>query len=87
MQKTFKKYKPRYKQLKERKTFKDHKTNNFETFFDKKYFSSKLARPRTSKFSKNICKSIKLTVTENQIDWGIQTDVVKKVPGIWNPSP
>ena len=34
---TFKQYKPRYKhkQLKERKTFKDHKTKNSEKFFDK----------------------------------------------------
>ena len=33
---TFAQYKPRYKQLKERKSFKDHKTKNFEKFFDRK---------------------------------------------------
>ena len=30
------------------------------------------------KFSQNIYKTIKLKVTENQIDWVIQIDVTKK---------
>ena len=46
--------------------------------FRQKDSSSKLAWARTPKFSQNIYKSIKLKVTENQIDWIIQNDVVKK---------
>ena len=38
------------------------------------------------KFSQNIYKTIKLKVTENQIDWVIQIDVVKKITG-WGESP
>ena len=37
-----------------------------------------MARARTLKFSQNINKSIKLKVTENQIDRVIQIDMVKK---------
>ena len=33
---TFKQYKPRCKQLKEGKAFKDHKSKTFEKIFDKK---------------------------------------------------
>ena len=46
--------------------------------FRQKDSSSKLASSRTPKFSQNIYKSIKLKVTENQIDRIIQNDVVKK---------
>ena len=46
--------------------------------FRQKGSSSKLARARMPKFSQNIYKTIELEVTENQIDWVIQIDVVKK---------
>ena len=46
--------------------------------FGQKGSSSKLAWARMPKLSQNICKSIKLKVAENQIDWVIQIDVVKK---------
>ena len=49
--------------MKERKTFKLHKIKNVDKFFE---------------FSQNIYKSIKLKVTENQIDWVIEIDAVKK---------
>ena len=69
MQTTFKLYKPRYNQLKERKNKK---------IFRHKCSSFKLARARTPKFSQNINKSIKLKVTENKIDRVIQIDMEKK---------
>ena len=46
--------------------------------FGQKGSSSKLAWARMPKLSQNICKSIKLKVAENQIDWVIQIDVVEK---------
>ena len=72
MQTTFKLYKPRYNQLKERKNKKIPK------IFRHKCSSFKLARARTPKFSQNINKSIKLKVTENKIDRVIQIDMEKK---------
>ena len=39
---TFKQYKLRYKQLKDRKTFKDPEAKNFEKVLDKKVLASNL---------------------------------------------
>ena len=40
-----------------------------------------MARARTPKFNQGIYKPIKLKVTENQIGWVIQIDVVKTGTG------
>ena len=54
---TFKQYKPRYKQIKERKTFKDHKTKHFKKFFDKNVLAPNwpgLERPNLAKMLINL---------------------------------
>ena len=62
-------YKPRYKQLKERKTFKDHKTKNFENFFNKKVLAANwpgLERPNLAKMFINLqnLQSLKIRLIE-----------------------
>ena len=67
--------------IKRQKNFIDNKNRNFGKKNWQELSSLRLGWARTPKFGHNICKSIRLKVTENYINWVIQIDVVKKSTG------